>query len=116
MRHSCCSAMKLGRVGFAVGMVVVKCAFFLVILMAAAQPAAATQVVNLAAPESAAVPTNCPAQDPACTAIASDGAGANGASETESSGTGPIIAGLLGLLLLGAVFGRRKPGLPEVVS
>ncbi|WP_397588399.1 LPXTG cell wall anchor domain-containing protein [Sandarakinorhabdus limnophila] len=34
----------------------------------------------------------------------------------ESSDTGPIIAGLLGLLVLGGVFGRRKNGLPEVVS
>jgi MYXO-CTERM domain-containing protein len=34
----------------------------------------------------------------------------------ESSDTGPIIAGLLGLLVLGAGFGRRKKGLPVDVS
>jgi hypothetical protein len=101
--------MKWERVGFAVGTVMVKCAFFLGVLMTLAQPAAATQMVTLAPPESAAAPASCPAEDPACTA-------GGGVDETSSGDTGPIVAGLLGLLVLGAVFGRRKSGLPEVVS
>jgi MYXO-CTERM domain-containing protein len=92
----------------------VKRAFFLGVLMALAQPAAATQMVNLAPPERAAAPANCPAEDPACTT--GGGAGAQATSDIESGSSGPIIAGLLGLLVLGAVFGRRKSGLPEVVS
>jgi MYXO-CTERM domain-containing protein len=88
--------------------------FFLVMLMMLAQPAAATQMVNLANSERVAAPADCPAEDPACT---TDGiAGAQAASAMESGDTGPIIAGLLGLVVLGAVFGRRKNGLPEVVS
>lgn len=92
----------------------VKRAYCLVMLMMLAQPAAATQMVNLANSGRAAAPANCPAKDPACT---TDGiAGAQATSDVESSDAGPIIAGLLGLLVLGAVFGRRKNGLPEVVS
>jgi LPXTG-motif cell wall-anchored protein len=101
--------MKWLRVGLAVGRVMVKRGFVLVLLMTLAQPAAATQMVNLASSERATAPAACAAQDPACTA-------GGGASETDSSDAGPIIAGLLGLLVLGAVFGRRKNGLPEVVS
>ena len=88
--------------------------FFLVMLMLLAQPAAATQMVNLANSARAVAPEKCLAEDPACTI---DGiAGAQSTSDMESSDTGPIIAGLLGLLVLGGVFGRRKNGLPEVVS
>jgi len=87
----------------------VKRGFFLGVLMALAQPAAATQMVNLATPERVAAPASCLAEDPACMA-------GGGAGETERSDTGPVIAGLLGCLVLGAVFGRRKSGLPEVVS
>lgn len=94
----------------------VKRAFFLGVLMTLAQPAASTQMVTLAPPESAPAPASCPTQYPACAAVAGDGAGADNASKAESGGTGPIIAGLLGLLVLGAIFGRRKSGLPEVVS
>lgn len=94
----------------------VKRAFFLGVLMALAQPATATQMVDLAPPERAAAPASCPAQNPACSKIDQDDAGANAAGLTESGDTGPIVAGLLGLLVLGAVFGRRKSGLPEVVS
>jgi hypothetical protein len=101
--------MKRLRVGFAVGTVMLKRGFFLVMLMMLAQPAAATQMVNLANSERVAAPADCPAEDPACT---TDGiAGAQAASAMESGDTGPIIAGLLGL-----VVGRRKNGLPEVVS
>ena len=92
----------------------VKRAYCLVMLMMLAQPAAATQMVNLANSARAVAPENCLAEDPACTI---DGiAGAQSTSDMESSDTGPIIAGLLGLLVLGGVFGRRKNGLPEVVS
>lgn len=92
----------------------VKRAYCLVMLMMLAQPAAATQMVNLANSARAVASANCLAEDPACTI---DGiAGAQSTSDMESSDTGPIIAGLLGLLVLGAVFGRRKNGLPEVVS
>ena len=101
--------MKWLRVGLAVGRVMVKRGFVLVLLMTLAQPAAATQMVNLASSERAAAPAACAAQDPACTA-------GGGAGETDNGDAGPIIAGLLGLLVLGAVFGRRKNGLPEVVS
>ena len=106
----------MSGVDFAVGTVIVKRVFFLGVLMALAQPAAATQMVNLGVPQGAAVSAKCRAQDPGCRAVDGDGAGATGTGETESGNPGPIIAGLLGLLVLGAVFGRRKSGLPEVVS
>jgi LPXTG-motif cell wall-anchored protein len=93
-------------------MVVRRCV--LVMLMALAQPAVATQMVNLPPPERAAALASCSNEAPGCATggSAGDQAGNNG----ESGNSGPIIAGLLGLLVLGAVFGRRKSGLPEVVS
>ena len=100
--------MKSSRVGVAVVTVMLKRGLFLVMLMMLAQPAAATQMVNLANSARAAAPANCLAEDPACT---TDGiAGAQAASGMESGDTGPIIAGLLGLVVLGAVLAAARTG------
>ena len=64
----------------------VKRAYCLVMLMMLAQPAAATQMVNLANSARAVASANCLAEDPACTI---DGiAGAQSTSDMESSDTG----------------------------
>jgi MYXO-CTERM domain-containing protein len=68
-----------------------------------AQPAAATRIVELA-------PADCIDGGTACAQPAAQPQGDTGAN------AGPLIAGLVGLLVLGLVFGRRKPGLPQVVS
>lgn len=68
------------------------------------QPALATQMVQLAPPSAL-----CPADPAACPPAATV------PSDTET-GTGPLVAGLAGLFVLGLVFGRRRASLPEVVS
>ena len=78
-----------------------------------AQPAAATKLVQVA-PVTALVtaPGDCADGAPDCAR-----ADASPAAEDETAmSPGPIVAGLAGLLVLGLVFGRRKAGLPEVVS
>lgn len=69
-----------------------------------AQPALATQMVQLTPPSKV-----CPADAAACPPVETAPA------DTET-GAGPLVAGLAGLLVLGLVFGRRRAGLPEVVS
>jgi hypothetical protein len=84
-------------------MVVLVAGFF------AALPATATQLVQMA-PVTA--PGDCVDGSPDC--VRADAAPA--AEDETAMSTGPMVAGLAGLLVLGLVFGRRKAGLPEVVS
>jgi hypothetical protein len=82
------------------------CVVLLFVLMAA-QPAVATRFVQLAP---AAAPGDCLAGAPSCAA-----ASPVSLNDSEIS-PGSLVAGVVGLLVLGLVFGRRKSGLPQVVS
>ena len=93
-------------------MVVAMRVFPLVMVLVLAQPASATQMVQLTGASQPNRLAECPTDDPACISPAN----APAATGTTGVANGPIIAGLLGLLVLGMVFGRRKGGLPEVVS
>ena len=81
----------------------------LVLALGLAQPAAAIQMVDVAQPAAAGQAVDCRAEASQCAAAAA-------AADADPVGTGSIIAGLAGLLVLGLVFGRRRGGLPEVVS
>lgn len=85
----------------------------LVAALFVAQPAAATKLVQVA-PVTALLtpPGDCADGAPDCVR-----ADAPLTSEDKTAmSPGPIVAGLAGLLVLGLVYGRRKAGLPEVVS
>jgi hypothetical protein len=76
-------------------------------VLLAAQPAAATQLVELAPAEG-----DCAPGAAQCGRVE-----ARVAAESDRDfGSGSIVAGLAGLLVLALVFGRRKPVLPQVVS
>lgn len=81
----------------------------LVAVMAVAQPALAIQVVQVTAPDIAPC-----APGAAGCAVAAP----LQATSTAGDRLGPkaVVAGLLGVLVLGLSFSRRKAGLPEVVS
>ena len=81
-------------------------AFSLVVLISLAQPAAATQTLSLAKARTDAAAVCNPDRpcDPAT------------APEAEPGSVGPLVAGVVGLLVLAGVFGRRRSRLPEVVS
>ncbi len=79
-------------------------------VMALAQPAVAIQVVEVAAPAD----TGCPPGAAACDTAAPPASTAPAGED----GVGPktVIAAMVGILVLGFSFARRKSGLPEVVS
>ncbi len=81
----------------------------LVVMLLAAQPVAAIVVVQMA-PAMPATPAACRAGAGPCT----HGAKPHPAKAAPASG--PLVAGLVGVLVLGVALGRRRPGLPEVVS
>lgn len=80
-----------------------------VAMMAVAQPALAIQVVEVAAPaESACTPGSVDCTD----GTAPEPAG----QPADTIGPKTVIAAMVGVLVLGLSLGRRKSGLPEVVS
>lgn len=87
-------------------MCVVKSFLVPVAALLLAQPATATRLVQIEA-----VPAACSAGTPDC-APAADRA----ATDASAMSPGQIIAALAGMLVLGLVFGRRRPTLPQVVS
>lgn len=90
----------------------IKPVFALVLALVAAEPVAAIQTVQLV-PETSTI-ADCPANTGARNCAPQP---ATSTVKTATAlGNGSLVAGLAGLLVLGLVFGRRKAGLPEVVS
>ena len=77
--------------------------------MAAAQPVSATVMMNITQTAAAMQRTGNAAAAPAPPMQGPE----NG---IRAIGSGPIVAGITGVLALVLMFGRRKSGLPEVVS
>ena len=87
----------------------------LVALLASASPAAAIHIVQVSGAAGEARPDVC-ARPANFTAAATDNEPAATEDAAQGVGSGSVIAGLVGILVLGMVFGRRRSGLPEVVS
>ena len=85
-----------------------KLVFVAGVLLLAAQPAAAIQVVQMAPAANTTALADCAADARGCPAPPAETA--------PVLANGPLVAGLVGLLVVILAFGRRKTGLPEVVS